>query len=95
MKEWRLQDSKPVGKVVEEVGMAGNLAQETIRLLKQYECYDEKYSQELEKKYEEGWTIPEEERKKREDLTDWCIFTIDPKTARDLDDALSIRKLDK
>ena len=27
---------------------------------------------------------------KRRDLRDWCIFTIDPPTAKDLDDALSI-----
>ena len=34
--------------------------------------------------------VPEEEVVKRRDLRDWCIFTIDPPTAKDLDDALSI-----
>ena len=40
------------------------------------------------------WTIPEEEFSKRLDLRQKCIFTIDPATARDLDDALSCERLD-
>lgn len=36
------------------------------------------------------WKIPEEEIKKRVDLRKRRIFTIDPLTAKDLDDALSI-----
>lgn len=36
------------------------------------------------------WKIPEAEINKREDLRNMRIFTIDPITARDLDDALSI-----
>lgn len=39
------------------------------------------------------WTIPEEEIKKRVDLRKRRIFTIDPLTAKDLDDALSIEKI--
>ena len=35
-----------------------------------------------------------EEYKKRRDMRDICIFTIDPATARDLDDALHCIKLD-
>ena len=34
------------------------------------------------------WSIPAEEFTYRRDLRDLCIFTIDPQTARDLDDAL-------
>ena len=39
------------------------------------------------------WIIPSEEISKRLDLRDTRIFTIDPLTAKDLDDALSITKL--
>lgn len=39
------------------------------------------------------WIIPEEEIKKRVDLRSKRIFTIDPITAKDLDDALSIEKI--
>ena len=40
------------------------------------------------------WSVPMEEYKKRRDMRDICIFTIDPATARDLDDALHCIKLD-
>lgn len=39
------------------------------------------------------WTIPEEEIKLRLDLRKKRIFTIDPLTAKDLDDALSIDRI--
>lgn len=40
------------------------------------------------------WSIPKQEFSYRRDLRDYLIFTIDPETARDLDDALHIIKLD-
>lgn len=39
------------------------------------------------------WMIPKEEIDRRVDLRDKRIFTIDPITAKDLDDALSIDKI--
>ncbi|XP_050363087.1 DIS3-like exonuclease 2 [Argentina anserina] len=36
------------------------------------------------------WEFPQEELKIRKDLRNLCIFTIDPSTATDLDDALSV-----
>ncbi len=39
------------------------------------------------------WRIPEAELKQRLDLRKRRIFTIDPVTAMDLDDALSIEKI--
>ncbi|XVF36873.1 hypothetical protein REPUB_Repub19eG0096200 [Reevesia pubescens] len=41
------------------------------------------------------WAIPPKEFQTRKDLRDLCIFTIDPSTASDLDDALSVEKLSK
>lgn len=40
------------------------------------------------------WKIPDEEIARRRDLRKQRIFTIDPTTARDLDDALSVTPLD-
>lgn len=40
------------------------------------------------------WTIPQSEFSYRQDFRNTCIFTIDPETARDLDDALHVRKID-
>ncbi len=39
------------------------------------------------------WKIPQEEIDQRNDLRTKRIFTIDPLTAKDLDDALSIDKI--
>jgi|EP00505_MAST-04D_sp_SCG-Rhode-Island_P002504 DIS3-like exonuclease 2 len=41
-----------------------------------------------------GWKIPQEEFKKRRDLRHYRIFTIDPASAKDLDDALHITPLE-
>ena len=38
--------------------------------------------------------IPEKEYRRRKDIRDWEIFTIDPYDAKDFDDALSIKVLD-
>lgn len=39
------------------------------------------------------WYIPEEEIKSRVDLRKWRIWTCDPKTAKDLDDSLSLEHI--
>jgi len=39
------------------------------------------------------WSIPDREFEYRRDLRSQCIFTIDPSTARDLDDAVSCEDL--
>ena len=41
-----------------------------------------------------GWTIPPEEIQKRRDMRNHRIFSIDPTTAKDLDDALHVTRLD-
>ena len=40
------------------------------------------------------WTIPEDEISRRMDLRKKRIFTIDPITAKDLDDALSVEHIE-
>lgn len=40
------------------------------------------------------WSIPDSEIEKRRDLRNERIFSIDPITAKDLDDALHIKELD-
>ena len=37
--------------------------------------------------------MPEDEIARRRDFREKCVFTIDPATARDLDDALHIEKM--
>lgn len=40
------------------------------------------------------WTIPQTEIEARKDFRQCRVFTIDPETARDLDDALHVNALD-
>ncbi|PVV03217.1 hypothetical protein BB560_002317 [Smittium megazygosporum] len=41
-----------------------------------------------------NWKIPHSEFKSRVDLTNQIVFTIDPPTSRDMDDAISVWKID-
>ena len=53
-----------------------------------------KFPKEVEKESEDiSWEITEDEVKKRKDFRDITTFTIDPETAKDFDDAISIRKI--
>lgn len=45
------------------------------------------------KPFKEDWEIPEDEIKRRLDLRGKRIFSVDPLTAKDLDDCLSLDKI--
>jgi exoribonuclease R len=99
-KEWTKFQKKPVLTITSCIGEAGNLEAESMRLLKTHEICTEAYSEDLEclrplmqNMNGEEWVIPKEELASRLDLRGTRIFTIDPITARDLDDALSVTKV--
>lgn len=76
------------------MGTAGDLAAETAALLLKYDLDVSPYSESLNKYFPTApFRIPLEEVEEREDFRRECIFTIDPATARDLDDAVSCKKL--
>lgn len=89
------KDKKPYGTVMEEIGQAdeleaGNRAVLLKNCLKPL-AFSDSIMAALPK---EPFIIPETEYKSRENLTNDCIFTIDPLTARDLDDAVSCKQLE-
>lgn len=89
------KDKRPYGSIVEEIGKsdeleAGNRAVLLKNCLKPLEFSDSIMAA-LPK---EPFVIPETEYITREVLTKDCIFTIDPLTARDLDDAVSCKQLE-
>ena len=93
---WPSKDSKNiVGEVIDVLGMKGENNVEMHAILAQYGL-PYKYPKNVE---EAAARIPleisEEELEGREDFRDVCTFTIDPKDAKDFDDALSIRPLGK
>lgn len=84
----------PKGQVVEIIGVKGELKAENAAILLQHNLNPEPYSQDIINQLpSEPFTIPAEEFSYRQDLRKKCIFSIDPETARDLDDALSCEVL--
>ncbi|KAG2013594.1 SSD1 protein [Coprinopsis cinerea AmutBmut pab1-1] len=82
----------PFGTLVEELGPIGDIEVETSALLKDCNFPTEEFSENVLKCLPPiPWTIPEHEFKTRKDLREERIFTIDPETAKDLDDALSVK----
>ena len=98
---WSVYSKYPVGINVRSLGEMGDIATETKALLIQNnvdhgQFTDEHLSclQSILGEHGENWIIPLEEVTKRRDLRSYRIFTIDPPTAKDLDDALHITQLD-
>jgi ribonuclease R len=91
--QWPSKDSKNlVGEVIDVLGEQGDNNVEMHAILAQYGL-PYKYPKKVEdaaNKIETG--ITSEEIARREDFRDVTTFTIDPKDAKDFDDALSIRK---
>ncbi len=93
--EWPSKDSKNlVGEVIDVLGEQGDNNVEMHAILAQYGL-PYKYPQKVEDAANKiSAEITPEEIARREDFRDVTTFTIDPKDAKDFDDALSIRKLD-
>ena len=89
--EWPEEAKNPLGEVVDILGTAGDNDAEMNAILAEFDL-PYKYPANVEKAAEKiSDAIPEEEIAKREDFRG---VTIDPKDAKDFDDALSARKLD-
>ncbi|KAF6762266.1 SSD1 protein [Ephemerocybe angulata] len=82
----------PFGTLVEELGPIGDIEVETSALLKDCNFPTEEFTDNVLKCLPPvPWTIPEHELKTRKDMREDRVFTIDPETAKDLDDALSVK----
>lgn len=94
MLEWPEKEDSPIGKVIEVLGMPGEHNTEIHSILAQYGLpYD--FPQEVEVYANKiDTSIKESEIKKRRDMRETLTFTIDPKDAKDFDDALSFERLE-
>jgi ribonuclease R len=92
--EWHKVGKKPVGKVLKVLGKPGEHETEMHAIMAEYNLPFQfpKNVQLAAKRISEE--ISPEEIAKRRDFRNITTFTIDPDTAKDFDDALSIRKLD-
>lgn len=94
MLDWKPNDKNPEGEIIKVLGLPGEHEVEIHSILAEYGL-PYHFPDEVEKEADEiDRTISEDEIKKRRDMRGILTFTIDPKDAKDFDDALSIRKLD-
>ena len=93
--QWPSKDSKQlVGEVIDVLGEQGENDVEMHAILAQYGL-PYKYPKRVEEAADKiDATITPEDIAEREDFRDVLTFTIDPKDAKDFDDALSIRRID-
>ncbi|XP_006760488.1 PREDICTED: DIS3-like exonuclease 2 [Myotis davidii] len=93
--DWKEDSNFALGQLAKSLGQAGEIEPETEGILTEYGVDFSDFSSEVLECLPQDlpWTIPPEEFSKRRDLRKDCIFTIDPSTARDLDDALSCKLL--
>jgi ribonuclease R len=92
--KWDYQDLSPEGKIIEVLGKAGEVETEFKALIKRYglsKTFPKTVKDEIRHLTESGaMDITEGEIRSRKDLRDKITFTIDPKDAKDFDDAVSI-----
>jgi len=93
--EWPNHQKNPVGEVVEVLGVPGDNDTEMNAIMAEYELPVKFPATVLKAAEKIGLEIPEEEIRKRRDYREVVTFTIDPKDAKDFDDALSIREVGK
>ncbi|QAA82287.1 RNB domain-containing ribonuclease [Aequorivita sp. H23M31] len=94
MEDWPEKAESPFGSVIKILGMPGEHNTEIHSILAQYGLPYE-FPQEVEDYANQiDTSIKESEIKKRRDMRSDLTFTIDPKDAKDFDDALSFKKLE-
>ena len=94
MIDWKAGEKNPEGEIITVLGAPGEHETEIHSILAEYGLpYD--FPEEVEKEAQDiDRRIHDDEVAKRRDMRGVCTFTIDPKDAKDFDDALSIQKLD-
>ncbi|KAM9789245.1 DIS3-like exonuclease 2 [Neosynchiropus ocellatus] len=92
---WAADSNFAEGQLAKTLGQAGEIEPETEGILMECDVDFSEFSDEVLDCLPKNlpWSIPPEELSRRKDLRSECIFSIDPATARDLDDALSCKLL--
>lgn len=93
--QWPADSNFAEGRLAKTLGQAGEIEPETEGILTEYGVDFSEFTEEVLNCLPQDlpWSIPAHELSTRRDLRKECIFTIDPATARDLDDALSCKQL--
>lgn len=91
--EWPKNYSDPIGEIIDVLGVPGDNNTEMHAILTEFGL-PYKFEKAVEKEAEKiSSKITKKEIAERKDYRHICTFTIDPKDAKDFDDAISIQKL--
>ncbi len=88
--DWVDKNLNPEGTIIDVIGSANDPSVDTISIIKQYE-FPEEFPEKVVREAEEVSVLVEQPGE-RLDLRDKLIITIDPASARDFDDALSLER---
>lgn len=92
--EWPKAGRNPEGRIVEILGRKGDKGLDILTIIKKHNL-PEKFPEKVERYTDEiNEEIPDAEYDRRRDLRDLKMVTIDGEDAKDLDDAVSIEKLE-
>ncbi|XP_066911214.1 DIS3-like exonuclease 2 [Clytia hemisphaerica] len=93
--KWEKNKAFAGGKIMRSLGEAGHIEPETESILLCNDIDSSPFSEKVLRCLPDGktWKVTSAELSKRRDMRKECVFTIDPATARDLDDALSCKKI--
>ncbi len=94
IKDWPENQKNPVGEVVEVLGRPGDNDTEMNAIMAEYELPVKFPANVLKAAERISLEIPQGEMRTRRDCRNITTFTIDPKDAKDFDDALSVRQLE-
>ncbi len=92
--EWPTKRRSPEGKIVEVLGYIDEVGTDILSIIRKYNLSEEFPSQVMNEAELISVAIPQSEINRRVDLRGKNIFTIDGADAKDLDDAVSLQKLD-
>lgn len=93
--EWPESQKNPVGTVIQVLGKPGDNNTEMNAIMAEYELPVAFPAKVLNVAERIPMDLPAEEVGRRRDFRNVVTFTIDPKDAKDFDDALSVRKIGK
>ncbi|KAI9322437.1 hypothetical protein BX666DRAFT_1848894 [Dichotomocladium elegans] len=92
---WSIDSRHPLGRIVTAIGSIGTIAAETLAILSDNNVKGSGFSDVVINSLPKTpWSIPAKEYDIRRDLREVRIFTIDPATAKDLDDAVHVKRLE-
>jgi len=90
---WEDQYHNPEGKIIERLGFPGDPGVDMATVIRSFNLPEEFPSNILNQAEKAAARLTQQELIRREDFTDQCVYTIDPETAKDHDDAISVEKI--